>query len=200
MGRVGMVLIALSLALYLVSLIPQGTVGLSEKDERTSAAQTFHILYTSYRIPLNPQIGVQIVIHNNGTLNIKAFNLNITKVVEWLDQQSPSHNWNVTLLEEFVEAHQESLVRDQDIPAGNTTFTYIPSKIENSTIFVSNPTSTVVQWSYENKTITVIASPERIFFALMLTAPLGVVFSIPWLVTSLKHRRETKKKTASPNA
>jgi len=195
-----MVLIALSLALYLVSLIPQGTVGLSEKDERTFAAQTFEITYTSYRVPLNPQLGVQIVIQTNGTLNIKAFNLNYTEVFGWLDERSPSHNWNVTLLEEFVVAHQESLVRDQNVPAGNTTFTYIPSKIENSTIIISNPTSTVVKWSYENKTITVIASPERIFFALMLTAPLGVVFSIPWVVTLLKHRRGTKRKDALPSA
>ncbi|MEM2102034.1 MAG: hypothetical protein QXM22_00800 [Candidatus Bathyarchaeia archaeon] len=195
-GRVGMVLVALSLALYLVSLIPQGVVGLSEKNEVTLKAQTFEIIYTSYRIPLNPQVGVRIRTSTNGTLQVKAFDLNITKVFEWLGEHSPARNWTVTLLGEFVASHAEFLVKEQEIPAGNTTFIYIPSKFENSTIIFSNPTLTTVKLSYENDTITVIAEPERIILALIITTPLGVALSTPWIVATLKQKLETKKAPA----
>ncbi|MGQ9565369.1 MAG: hypothetical protein ACUVT5_02345 [Candidatus Bathyarchaeales archaeon] len=192
-GRIGMVLVALSLALYLVSLIPQGTVGLSEKDEVKFKAQTFEIIYTSYRIPLSPQVGVKMHISTNGTLRVKAFDLNVTEVLEWLGEQSPIRNWTTTLLDEFAASHAESLVREQDIPAGNTTFIYIPSKFENSTIIFSNPTSTAVNLSYETSTITVIAEPERILLALMITTPLGITLSMPWIILTLEPKLKPKK-------
>jgi len=199
-GRIGMVLVALSLALYLVSLIPQGVVGLSEKNEVMFKPQTFEIIYTSYRIPLTPQVGVRIHISTNGTLQAKAFDLNITQVLEWLGEHSPARNWTVTLLDEFVASHAEFLVKEQEIPAGNTTFIYIPSKVENSTIIFSNPTSTKVKLSYENDTITVIAEPERILLALMITTPLGIALSTPWIAVAIKQKRENKKETRSLNA
>jgi len=178
-----------SLALYLISLIPQGNLD-TEPGKKILLTETFEIAY-GHATPLNPQTGVRIVMETNGTLNIKVFNIHINDAVMWFSQQSPLHNWTLALLNEFAAAHADSLTRNHDVQSGKTIFEYVPPRIENVTIMVSNPTSTAVDWSYENNTISVIASSERIFLALMFTAPLGIVLTVAWLVSTFKERRKT---------
>jgi len=198
-ARIGTVFIAISLALCLVSLIPIGTVN-EEKNELTLLPETFAIHYTvPYLYFLNPQIGVWMTLESNGTLNLKLFNLHYNNVSDWLYQHSPTHNWTTTLLEEFTTAHSAYLTLEQSVLNGTTIFEYVPPKMENATVILSNPTSAVVHLSYENKTIKVVASPGRVFLALIITAPLGILFTVPRIVLALREKRKTKK-TNTPTA
>jgi hypothetical protein len=197
-ANIGLVLIALCSAFYLVSLIPQGDLGKKETGRRTLLPETFQILYIAYSRPLNPQTGVRIVLKTNGTLNIILFNTHYNDTVKWLSQHSPTPNWNTTLLAEFVASNSSHLTLEQTVTSGgNFTFEYVPPKVENATVIVSNPTSAAVYLVYENKTIIVVASPERIFLALMIGVPLGVALTVPWMAYSLKEKQKIKKTATS---
>ena len=144
---------------------------------------------------LNPQFGIQIIFTSNGTLNMTVFNLNYNYVQPWFI----SHGWSASALENFTATYSSRLTLERDIPIGNTTFEYIPPRIENATVIVLNPTSAAIQWSFESKNISVIASPERIFLAYVITAPIGVALTIPWIVLTLREKMK-KKKPPAPRA
>ncbi len=191
-----MVLLAISLALYLASLIPQGSLYPS-RGSRLLLPGKFDLDATPSLHSLNPQLGMQIIFESNGTLNMKVFDLNYSDVREWFT----AHNWTATALEEFETSHSSDLTLARNIQSGNTTFEYVPPKIENATVIVSNPpTSAAVRWSFDSKDIEVIASPERVSLALMIAAPLGVVLTMPRIVLTSKERQRTKKTTPITSA
>lgn len=190
-------LLAISLALYLASLIPQGSLYPSSTRPRLLLPGKFDLDATPSLHSLNPQLGMKIIFVSNGTLNVKVFDLNYSDVEEWFI----AHNWTATALEEFETSHSSDLTLARNIQSGNTTLEYVPPKIENATVIVANPpTSGAARWSFDSKDIEVIASPERVSLALMIAAPLGVVLTVPRIVLTLKERRKIKKTTTIMNA
>jgi len=189
-----MVLIGIALALVLVSLFPSlQSSSNPSKGTRVLLPGKLSLEATASPDLLTPQFGFRIVFTSNGTLNMKVFNLNYDYVQAWFT----SHGRNASTLEDFAATYSSSLTLERDIPNGNTTFEYVPPKIENATIMVSNPsTSVVIQWSFDSQNISVIASPERIFLAYIIAAPLGIALTIPWIVLTL--REKTKAKEPAP--
>lgn len=155
--------------------------------------ERFNIHYTSTPELLNPQTGIQIAANTNGTLNFRIFNMGYYQVTNWLVKQHPGQNWTVQILDEFTTTHSTYLTEDFNVPSGKIFIEIVPPRIENATVIVSNPTSSVVSWSYETKTVNILAPRERIFFSSMITAPLGVALTIPWLAIRLVEKRKTKK-------
>lgn len=190
-----MVLIAISLALYLASLIPRGSLYPS-RGSRLLLPGKFDLDAPLSLHSLNPQLGMQIIFESNGTLNMKVFDLNYSDVKEWFI----AHNGTATALEEFETSHLSVLTLARNIQSGNTTFEYVPPKIENATVIVSNPTSAAVRWSFDSKDIEVIASPERVSLALMIAAPLGVVLTVPRIVLTLEERWKIRKTATHTSA
>lgn len=178
----------MSLALYLASLTPQGSLYPSGRF-RTLLPGKIDLDATPSLHAINPQLGMQIIFRSNGTLNMTLFDLNYSDVTKWFS----AHNWTVAALEEFEATYSNDHILEQTLQSGNTTFEYFPSKIENATVIVSNPTSIVVRWNYNSKDIEVIATPEGVSFALIITVPLGVALTVPWLVLTSRERRRNKK-------
>jgi hypothetical protein len=192
-ARIGIILLMVSAALYLVSLIPPSNARNSWEGPQTLSPQTFDINYASTPEVLNPLTAIQITAQTNGTLNFKIFSLDYYTVIRTLNTSLPSQN--IQILDTFTATYSSYLVRDFNITRGKVFIEYVPPKVENATVMVTNPTSAAVSWSYEDKIVNVIASHDRIFLALTITAPLGVALTVPWLVTSFGERRKTKKTT-----
>jgi hypothetical protein len=178
----------MSLALYLASLIPQGSLYPSGRP-RTLLPERIDLDATPSLHAINPQLGMQIIFTSNGTLNMKVFSLNYSDVTKWFND----HNRTTRALEEFENEYSSDFVLERTLQSGNTTFEYFPFKVENATVIVSNPNSAVLRWSYNSKDMEVIAAPERVIFALMTTAPLGVALTVPWIFSALRDRRRKKK-------
>lgn len=186
-----------SAALYLVSLIPSPNarkISTSPQGKQEILLpETFDIHYTSTPESLSPLTGIQINAETNGTLNFKIFNLDYYTVTGWLSQHYTLQNKTLQILDEFTATYSSNLTRDFNVTSGKFFIEIVPSKIENATIFVANPTSAAVSWSYQTETVNVVASHDRIFLALTMTVPLGTALTVPWLATSFGERRKTKK-------
>ena len=182
----------ISAALYLVSLIPSSnTRNLRRENPQILPPETFDLHYASTPEVLSPLAGIQITAETNGTLNFKIFSLDYYTVYGALNTSLPSQNMQI--LDAFTAKYSSYLVRDFNVTSGKIFVEYGPPKIENVTVIVTNPASTTVSWSYEDKVVSVVAAPDRIFLALIIIAPLGVALTIPWLATSLGERRKAKK-------
>lgn len=188
-----------SAALYLVSLIPSPNARNLRIQTQILPPGTFDLHYASTPEVLNPLTGIQITAETNGTLNFKIFSLDYYTVIGWLTQHYSSaisvQNMTLQILDEFSATYSNYLTRDFNVTSGKIFIEYVPPKIENATVIVANPTSTAVSWSYEDKIVNVVASHDRISLALIVTVPLGVALTVPWLATSFSERRKTKKIT-----
>jgi hypothetical protein len=180
-----------SAALYLVSLIPPSNARNPWEGPQILPPGTFDINYGSTPEVLNPLTAIQITAETNGTLNFKIFSLDYYTVYRTLNTSLPSQNMQI--LDEFTAKYSSYLTRDFNVTHGTIFIEYVPPKIENATVIVTNPTLAAVSWSYEDKIVNVVASHDRIFLALIITAPLGVALTVPWLATSFRERRKTKK-------
>lgn len=201
-ARIGIALLLVSMALYLVVLIPSPNARRISSPSRGKPEillpETFNIHYTSTPEMLNPQTGIQITANTNGTLNFKIFNMGYYQITNWLVQQHayPGQNWTSQILDEFTTTYSDNLTEDFNVPSGKFFIEIVPPRIENATVIVSNPTSAVVSWTYETKTVNILAPRERVFLSLMITAPLGVALAVPWVAIKLVEKRKTKKLTA----
>lgn len=185
LAHVGMVLVMISLAVYLASLIPHGSLYPSSASQLLLPGK-FNLDATPSLYAINPQLGMKIIFTSNKTLSMEVFSLNYSDVEKWLN----GRNQNATVLTEFEAAYSGDLILRQNISSGTTTFEYFPPKIENSTVIVSNPTSHAAKWSFNSKDIEAVAAPENVFLAVVVMASLGVALIIPWLVFALKEKRK----------
>jgi len=122
---------------------------------------------------------------------MEVFSLNYTDLEEWLGKR----NKNASVLAEFEATYSSDLVLRQNISSGTTIFDYFPSRIENATVIVSNPTLHAAKWSYTTKDVEVIAAPESVFLAAVIMTSFGVALIIPCLVFTIREKRKTNKLT-----
>jgi len=186
----------ISAALYLVSLIPSSnTRNLRRENPQILPSETFDLHYASTPEVLSPLAGIQITAETNGTLNFKIFSLDYYTVYGALNTSLPSQNMQI--LDAFTAKYSNYLVRDFNVTSSKIFVEYGPSKIENVTVIVTNPASTTVSWSYEDKIVNVAASQDRVFLTLMITTPLGIAPTIPWLATKLGERRKKNPRSTA---
>jgi hypothetical protein len=174
-----------------VSLIPSPNARNLRVQTQILPSGTFDLHYASTPEVLNPLAGIQITAETNGTLNFKMFSLDYYTIYRTLNTSLPSQNMQT--LDDLIVTYSSYLVRDFNVTSGKIFIEYVPPTVENVTVIVTNPTSTAVSWSYEDKIVNVVAAPDRIFLALIITAPLGIALTIPWLAISLGERRKTTK-------
>ena len=190
LARVGVVLVMISLAFGLASLIPRGSLYPSSASQLLLPGR-FNLDATPSYYAINPQLGMHIILKSNRTLSIEVFSLNYSDVEKWLDRR----NQNATILAEFEAAYSDDLILRQNISSGTTTFDYFPPKIENATVIVSNLTPHAAKWSFDSKDIEAVAAPERASSAVVITAPVGVVLTLPWVFFTLREKSKAKKPT-----
>jgi hypothetical protein len=206
LARTGLVLLMISLALYVASFIPRGPLPFTSSSSSPSDPKQrlwpgqFDLYATPSLQAINPQVGMKIIFTSNKTLNMEVYSLNYSIVAPALKfsengRGTNGQNQNATALAEFEAAYANDLILRQNISSGTTTFYYFPPKIENATVIVSNPTPHVARWSFNSEDIEAVAAPESLSLALIIATSLGVVLILPWLVFTLKEKRETKLPT-----
>lgn len=190
LARIGGVLVAISLAFYLASFIPRGSLYPSSHSELLLSGK-FNLDATPSLYAINPQLGMKIIFTTNKTLRMQVFSLNYSDVEKWLNDR----NQNATVLAEFEAAYSGDLILRQNISSGATTFEYFPPKIENATVIVLNPTPHVAAWSFNEEDVEAIATPGSFSLALIIATSLGVVLILPWLTSTLKEKRRKESPT-----
>jgi len=201
LGRGGTVLIAISLALFLVSLIPPYPLGsgdgITEVPAGTfsplnSAPPFFQPLKSYYDTVLTPQQGVQMELTANGTITAYILEVNTQTIFNWISeqQQVPAQDLNVTRLEEFLQAHPNSIGWQQEINKETIEHTYIPTKVTNVTIVYSNPSSENIGVNHSYRQKSFIAPGNKVRNIALWTTPIGFILALPWLVNIWKQRKQ----------
>lgn len=198
LGRVGTILMAAGLALVLLSLIPAQKVWRSDFTG-TSILQpkTFSIESQFYLSDIfDPQCGVYISAQANHSVTAYLLNVGNEYVYEWItthfsEIQPSSSTFNVSILEEFLSKHPNSVAWQENTVGGRVEFQYAPTKLMNVTLIFSNPRTESTNVSYNGRLLSFMIPSERALNSAKFVIPIGFVLALPWL-TSMWKRRRTK--------
>ena len=185
LGRGGTVLVALGLALFLVSLIPPVSFGTFGGSDYVEARLFKPLSYFEYTSTLTPKQALKVELTFNGTLDVYLLEVSTQALYDWIHEHHPEQQmmypaYNVTMLEEFLMANPNSISWQGEMRQGEIE--YAPTKVTNATLVLSNPSPDLITVDYEG-TITISFAPEAKVRTLALwTIPLGFVFALPWLI------------------
>lgn len=193
-GRGGTILLAIGFALFLVSLVPAAQVG-SFMGSGPVYSKTFSWHFS--RI-LTPQQGLRMTVTANGTLNVYVLEVSSDYLDGWIMEHFSEpiddffSRYNVTRLEEFLEAYPNSIAWNGTILNGKIEFEYVPTKITNATLIFSNLSTDFIEVEYEGTMISLVAPRKRVLPLAQWIIPIGFVFTLPWLAHLWSDRRQLR--------
>jgi len=192
-GRIGTVLLAIGLALLLVSLIPP--MG----GQTSSHMSTFHLYPETWRDVhgevLTPQHRLNVSITANGTLNVYLLELSSQTIYRWIDEHNPEPFTvpsNVTYFQEFLQAAPESILWQKEIHNETIQHEYIPTKVTNATVVLSNPSLDTMKIDYSTSIVTLIAPTGKVQILAQWAIPIGFVLALPWLISSCRMKTRSR--------
>ena len=195
LGRGGTVLITIGLALLLVSLIPSAQLSSFGGTTFVAPNKFRPLSYFEYVPTLTPQQGIQVTITANGTLNVYMLEESTQTVYDWISEHHPEQEmtfdfFNLTRLEEFLEANPDSISWQKEMREGKIE--YVPTKVTNVTIILSNPSSDHITVEYEGSKTSLVAPGTKVRNLAQWTIPIGLVLALPWL-TQLWKEKTTRR-------
>ncbi len=182
LSRGGSVLIAIGFALLLVSLIPPAQL----PPDLWKTAIPPKWVQPSSEHKLTPQQGLRATISANGSLDVYILEVSSHVLYQWVDDAQEF--LNVTDLEEFLEAHPGSIGWHGEVRNGTITHEYVPTKVTNATLVVSNPSSVYVPVEVEVALTSLVAPGMKVRTLAQWAIPIGFVLTIPWLARWWKER------------
>jgi hypothetical protein len=199
LGRGGTVLIAISLALLLVSLIPPITLREPVVDTTDVAPDTFTPLSlipipieAYFDCQLTPQQELQMDFTASGTVTVYVLEVDTRTLLNWISeqQQKPARDFNLTRLEEFLGVYPDSIGWSSEIHNEEIEHTYVPKKVTNATIILANPSSDTVIVLHQVTTANTLAPGDKVLNTALWTAPIGIILAIPWILNRWKQRKQ----------
>jgi hypothetical protein len=184
LGRGGTTLIAISLALLLVSLIPQ-TQSSSTKGSIPIRAGQFSVMFSPGTI--TPQQEIQVNITVKGTLTIYLLEI---KVSHQFMNGTFGYEFNLTDLQELLKEHPEQVLLEPKVENSGYKLNYIPSRIMNATIAVYNNASEIATLDFDMALKSSLAPGDKVRTIAYFAAPIGVVMAVPWLLSGWKQRKQ----------
>jgi hypothetical protein len=198
--RGGTVLIFISLALFLVSLLPPRSMG-NGSGITAVPAETFSPLnqmppfsgpLTSYyQRTVTPQNGMELELSSNGTITAYILEVGTMTLFNQSEQYMHVPDLNITALDEFLDSHPDVIGWQHEVGNEPVEYTYIPTKIANMTVVFSNPSSENVTVYYSYQLSSSLAPSDKVQNVAFLAAPIGIVLVIPWFLdfwTQRKHK------------
>ena len=184
LGRGGTTLIAISLALLLVSFIPQIE---SSSGSGTMVLPSGNVRILSNLRTINPQQEVHVSVTTEDTINVYLLDIN-------LDMQIMNGTFdfafNLTDLQKLLDEHPEQRLWEQEVV--NTTYekNYNPEGLVNATVVVYNSGSENVMFDFDVSVRSSLAPGDKVRTIAYFAAPVGVVMGIPWLLNIWKQRKQ----------
>lgn len=186
-GRLGTILMAISLAMLLASLIPPAQTG-NFGGTRMVQSKMFLPL-SQFQPVLTPRQGIQVKITANGTFMFYLLEVESQVLSDWIGEHHPEPDedfFSVTNLEDFLEANRASISwLEKEIHEG--TIEYAPTKVTKATLIFSNPSGYQIIVDYEGVMISLIA-PRKVRSLTLWTLPIGLVLALPWFTQLWKEK------------
>jgi len=188
-GRVGTVLMAVGLALLLISLIPTREETYEPYNQTLQASQ---FSYSPFQLTLNPQKGIRVRTEADNELKVYILQTNYEYMSNWLSNNTPAGNysrmWEIGMLEAFLGNHSNVISYERSI-TGEVEFEYIPTKVEQAMLVFANYGNITVTCEHQIHIINLVAPSMKILMTAEVTIPVGLVLSAPWFVSLWKQKR-----------
>ena len=185
LGRVGTVLIAISLALLLVSLIPQLQLS-TAKGSMPIPPEQVQIAFNSQN--LNPQQEVQVAVTVEGTLTVYLLEISIELQFA---NGTFDYGFNSTDLQEFLSEHPDRIIWEREVENGEYQRSYTPTRVMNATVVFYNPSSETATVEYNVALKSSLAPGDKVRNIAYCAAPIGIILAIPWLANIWKQRKQS---------
>ena len=187
LGRGGTTLIAKSLALFLVSLIPQIQMTSSEGSGPLSPGSS-RILF--HQQNLNPQQELEVAVTADGPLTVYLLEINVE--VEFSPATGFVQRFNVTDLQQILQENRDLIIWEDTVENGDYKRSYTPTRIMNATAVLYNqPDSESVYVEHDVALKSSLAPGDKVRTIAYFAAPIGVLLAIPWLVNIWKERKQS---------
>ena len=183
LGRGGTTLIVISLALLLVSIIPQLQISGVEGYVPLLPEQV-QIAFDSQN--LNPQQEVELAVTVEGTL--KVYLLEISVEFQFVNGTF-DYGFNLTDLQELLEEHPDRIIWEREVENSYYKQSYIPTRIMNATVVLYNPSSEIAYVEYDVTLKSGLAPGDKVRNIAYWAAPIGIILVIPWLLNFWKQRK-----------
>jgi hypothetical protein len=198
LGRGGTVLIAVSIALLLVSLLPPARIGGANNPTRLTP-DTFSPLrvlpppfLSFYDAQLSPQRELEMELSATSPAKVYLLTTEALTVMNWISEQKQidGMDYNLTSLNDFLETHPDLIGWQSEVDREEIQHTYSVERITNATIMLANPTSENVTVMCELRLMNSLAPSEKVRTLAYFAAPIGIVMAIPWLLDIWKQRKK----------
>ena len=184
LGRGGTTLIAISLALLLVSIIPELQLSTTEGSMHISPEQ-LNIVFNPRGF--NPQQEVQVAVTVEGTLKVYLLEINVE--VQFVNGTF-DYGFNLTDLQELLEEQPDRIIWEDQVENGNYKRSYSPTRVMNATLVFYNPSSETASVEYDVALKSSLAPGDKVRTIAYWAAPIGLVLAMPWLLNSWKQRKQ----------
>lgn len=200
LGRLGTVVVAIGIALLMVSLIPTYAGSTFSSTEPISPGRfqplgaalgnpfSNSTIYFEYFTTLTPQQELKVQLSCNDTVDAYLLKINSNTLLQTLNSNSGDSR-NATLLEDYLNAHPSIIAWQGKITQGAVDYT--PTEIINATLIFSNPSQKTIFVQYDGKVLNLLAPANKTRTLSYEAIPVGLILTIPWLNVSLKQRKKS---------
>ncbi len=187
LGRGGTTLIAISLALLLISLIP--TIQMSPI-EGSGRLPLGGIMILFHQQNLNPQQELEVAVTVEGTLTVYLLELNVE--VEFSPTTGFVEMFNVTDLQQILQENRSLIIWEHEVENEDYKRSYTPTRVMNVTVILYNPSdSETANFEHSISLQSVLAPRDKVRNIAYWAAPIGVLLAIPWLLNMWKERKQS---------
>ena len=177
-GRGGTVLMSIGFALLLVSLIPPAHITSSGGQGRLNTESFFAL----FERVLTPQQGLEVTINASGTLTVYILEVSAETIYDWIGEHPPPP----PTLEDFLKENPDSIGQQKEMREGKID--YIPTKVTNVTLALSNLSSEPVNFNVDYLITSVVAPGTKVRNLAQWTIPIGFLLALPWLAQLWKEK------------
>ena len=182
-SRIGTALVAIGLALLLISLIPSGSSANSQQSNVSISPSTYYQVFAQDFV--TPQESVTLTVTSDNSIDVYLLEVSSATLFHWIVSNYgtkyfyPSNN--VTYLKAFLGNFSQTIAYSQK---STTSFShqYIPTKIANVTFIVSNPTTLTSNTQATAMIAQQVAPASKVATLADWSIPVGLVLAIPWFV------------------
>ncbi len=192
-SRIGTVLVAIGLALLLISLIPSGRSG-TNTNGFTIESKTFQ---PSFFTVLTPQQSETLTVSSSIAVDVYLLEVTYSAPYDWISQHTTNKglNNNVTYLQWYLGNVSQIIAYSQKATL-SFNYQYIPTKITNVTLVISNPTSSQAFVQSSQSISNQVAPASKVATLADWSIPVGLVLAVPWF-RDLYQRRVRSSKTGT---
>ncbi len=179
--RAGTVLIAIDLALLLVSILPSSQP-LTYTWNVPVGPEMFQSVYPIQIV--TPQQSLRVNVTIQGTMDVFLLQLNLNTLV------TETTNSSARSLQSFLQGNPQTRIFSQRATNQSLVLPdYVPSEVTNVTLVLSNPTLSAAK-SVDSFALSESLAPEaRVRTLAGWTTPIGIIIILPGLVEFRKMRK-----------